>query len=190
MLTMILQNYANASNAEDLKALLRAASSAYSVERLAGASDSDIGGFILVNRVPESERMQAQQALSANDILRDAYIDCYKVEPNYTDAVRKANDFIEGLLTRKFWTHRTATYSIHVAVQKFQADSTILRFKGDSFVDDKSKVIALLDGIARIRSEHTTGSGRAPTADEAEFVVQTAIYLHNLLEPIEPLDSR
>ena len=61
--------------------------------------------------------------------------------------------------------------------------------KADTFIKDKSKVIALLQGIANIRGEHTTGEGREPTADEAEFIVSTAIYLYTLLESIAPTNN-
>lgn len=190
MLTLLLQNYAQGEEAENLKTLLREASSAYTVEPMSDIDPEDIrGGHILVNRIPAAVREQAGLVLSSSDVMLRAWNACYKVEPDYVEAVSVANDFIEGLLRDKFWSGRSTTYSIAQAISQFERDETILHFKGDSFVTDKTKVIGLLEGIARIRGEHTTGAGRSPTPDEADYVVQTCIYLYSLFEPVIPTSN-
>jgi hypothetical protein len=187
-LSYLLQYHSTDVRADRLKTLLRDASSAYTIESLPDHDKgTSHGGFILVNRTSVAERMQAEAAISKSNLLKDAYIAAYKVQPDYSKAVRKSSDHVEGLLTNKFWNGRTTTYTVHQALEKFERDPNLLTFKGAAFVKDKTKVIALLDGIARIREEHTTGTGRAPTPDEAEFVVQTAIYLQNILEPVDPI---
>ncbi|MEI9913938.1 MAG: hypothetical protein WDN66_02960 [Candidatus Saccharibacteria bacterium] len=187
LLTLMLQNYASEAQVVQLKELLRVNSSAYTAEPTGSTGHIEgLGGYRLVRRVPEAVRQQAEPALSANDLMLNAWNECYKMPPDYTEAVRLANDFMEGLLRDKFWSGRTRPYTVGQVVAKFTQDDSGLHFKAESFLTDKTKVIGLLQGVANIRGEHTTGEGRNPTADEAEFVVQTSIYLYTLLEPIAP----
>ncbi len=152
-------------------------------------NNGDLGGYILVRRVPDAVKAQAEVAIKSNDLMRDAWNQCYKMPPDYTKAVRLTSDFVEGLLRDKFWSGRSKPYTVGQACQIFSKDDSFLHFKADTFIKDKSKVIALLQGIANIRGEHTTGEGREPTADEAEFIVSTAIYLYTLLESIAPTNN-
>ena len=189
LLTLMLQNYASDVQVTELVDLLRVNSSAYTAEPTGRGSVDELGGYVLVRRVPEAVRQQAEIVLSASDLMRNAWNACYKMPPDYIEAVRLANDFMEGLLRDKFWSGRTRPYTVGQVVDKFEQDDSMLHFKAESFLTDKTKVIALLKGIANIRGEHTTGDGRNPTADEAEFIVQTSIYLYTLLEPVVPVGS-
>jgi hypothetical protein len=189
LLTLMLQNYANQQQVVTLVELLRKNSSAYTAEPIAQKDEKELGGYILVKRVPDTVRQQVEVAARSDDLIRKAWIECYKMHPNYTEAVRLANDFIEGILRDKFWSERKIPYTVGQAINKIQANDSNFHFKGEKFVADKSKVISLLQGIANIRGIHTKGQGREPTADEAEFIVQTCIYLSTLFEPVQPLNS-
>lgn len=182
ILSYFLQTYCQQDMAARLKGILRNGSSAYTVLETANNIRSyDSGVFELGWQVPQIVNEQSKDALEANDLLMDAWNECYKHNPNPSAAVSKSIDFLEGFLRDKFHPEMDRTPPIHQYVKEFTKDSSQLTFRGSTFLDDKTKLIAILDGTSKIRAEHTTGQGREATLEEAEFVLHTTIYLWNLL---------
>jgi len=58
----------------------------------------------------------------------------------------------------------------------------ILTYKGSGIIADKALVLELLKDAIDYRGQHTSGTGKRPNKDEAEFVLHTTIYLWNLFE--------
>lgn len=181
-LALLLQNYCNARDATILEVILRKGGSAYSVERTDNnSSEYDRGVYDLVKRVPEVLKLQSRKSLSENQLLLEAWNDCYKHNPSYSDVVTKCDDFIEGFLRDKYWPTEKRTKSLVLCIKEFKKNPDILSFKGSDFINDKTHLISLLGGISNIRSQHTTGTGRTPKPDEAEYILHSTIYIWSLM---------
>lgn len=182
VLSYLLQNYCTQDYANTLRKILRKGSSAYTVLDTASDIQSyQTGVFELGWQVPPIVGEQSKEAIEANELLMDAWNECYKHDPNPSAAVSKSIDFLEGFLRDKYHPEMDRTPSLHQFVKEFTKDSSHLIFKGSSFLDDTTKLISLLDGTSKIRAEHTTGEGREATSEEAEFVLHTTIYIWNLM---------
>jgi hypothetical protein len=182
-LAYLLQNYSNARWAARLEAVLRLGSSAYTVAKVRKDAEEYIsaGVYDLAWYVPSAVRQEAEAALLENEILLAAWNDCYRLKPSYSSCVSSCNDFLEGYLRDKYWPQEKRTLSIYSSIKKLEANPDLLRFRGDSFLKDKTRLIALLEGISKIRGQHKSGAGRSPTKSEAEYVLHTTIYVWNLL---------
>ena len=55
-----------------------------------------------------------------------------------------------------------------------------LKYNGETVVADKTIILLLIDNIAQFRGLHTAGTGKIPKKEEAEFVLQTTIFIWNL----------
>jgi hypothetical protein len=182
ILAYVLQNHSTVSEARDLERILRMGSSAYMVMEMGDdLSDWQRGVCNLGWRVPAVVQEEAREALAANELLKDAWNECYKRTPNPSLCVSKCTDFFEGFLRDLYSPDEERTPPIVRYVKDFEKDPSELVFKGSDFLEDKSKVIALMEGTSKIRAEHTTGKGRPATYDEAVFVLHTTIYLWNLM---------
>lgn len=179
-LAYLLQGYCRSDDADALEDILRQGSSAYTVTKTKTDEDAltsyDLGWY-----VPKAVQQQAAEALSENDLLLNAWNDCYKIKPNYRRSVSTCADFLEGYLRDQYWHDEKRTPSLSTAIKRLQKDTSLLKFRGDTFVEDKVGLLKLLQGVAQIRGEHQTGTGREPTPAEAEYVLHTTIYIWNLM---------
>lgn len=174
-LSLLLQNYALSTDAALLERHLSQGGSAYRVAQ-------DGSNYILEKRVPEVIKQRSQKALSGSTVLQEAWKNCYKHNPDYEKAVRSSVDFIEGYFRDKCWPEEERTRTIYAIIKYFEKNIEKLQFKGSTFLQKPGHLIELLEGVSNIRGEHTTGTGRMPTKDEAEYILHTAIYIWNLME--------
>jgi hypothetical protein len=182
VMSYLLQKYCEQDYANTLRIILRRGSSAYTVLETANDIQSyQIGVFELGWQVPPIVSEQSKDAIEANDLLMEAWNECYKHNPSPSSAVSKSIDFLEGFLRDKYHPEMDRTPPIYQYVKDFTKDPSSLSFRGSSFLSDTTKLIALLEGTSKIRAEHTTGEGREATSEEAEFVLHTTIYLWNLM---------
>lgn len=185
VLAYILQKYCYDQQGSILETILRRGSSAYTVIRLKEEIGEYEKGFLDLGwYVPEIVKEEARELISSEKLLRNAWHDCYKLNPEPSACVSKCIDFLEGFLRDKYWPNEKRTPSIWEIIKRFNKDPDLLKllqFKGDSFLEDKTKILSLLVGTSKIRSEHTTGEGRDATPEEAIFVLHTTIYIWNLM---------
>lgn len=180
-IALCLQNYAQLEHAQRLEKVLADGGSAFAVKKVEKtASEYDRGAYDLVLRVPETVQKAAAKAISQNSLIDEAWTCCYSRNPNYEKVVTKCCDFVEGFLRDKYWLNEKRTKQISAAISEFKKNPSLLRFKGDTFLSDKAKLIGLLEGIAAVRGQHTTGMGKTPTQEEAEYILHTTIYIWNL----------
>lgn len=180
-LALCLQNYAQEEHARTLEVILANGGSAYAVTKTTpSAGDYDRGVYNLTMRVPEVVQAMSAHALQASDVLAEAWSACYARNPDYEKTVSRCCDFIEGFLRDRYWPSEKKTKSIAVAVKEFRSVPNLLKYKGSSFVQDPEDLINLLSGVGDIRGQHTTGKGRKPTLEEAEYILHTVIYAWNL----------
>lgn len=183
-LALLIQNCNRPNLARRLENILKIGGSAYKVE-VEETKESEYRTsyeYNFVYRVPEPVQTASQQALSASDLLKSAWSYCFRHNPDYEKTVSLCNDFIEGYLRDKFWPKETRTRSLYTAIKEIKKNPKILLFKGSSFLSDPVYLLELLEGVAKIRGEHTSGEGRKPTPDEAEYILHTTIYIWNLME--------
>jgi hypothetical protein len=180
-LALCLQNYAQKSNASALEKILAFGGSAYTVTKMRSeASDYERGVYDLTLRVSEPVAEISKKSLQASSVLMEAWNSCYSRNPDYEKVVSRCCDFIEGFLRDKYWPGDGKTKSITIAMKEFVKKPGMLHYKGSTFINKPEDLISLLSGVGYIRGQHTTGKGRKPTSDEAEFILHTTIYIWNL----------
>jgi hypothetical protein len=184
VLAFMVENCFDSRPAVALENLLKTGGSAYRIEitKIKIDENSTRTECRLMRRVPEIVEEASRKALNANDLLMEAWHVYYKHSPDYNGTVSKCNDFMEGYLTKEFWPSEPRTRSIFSIVQELTKNPDKLDFKGAGFLKDKTRLIALLEGISKIRGEHTSGEGRKPSPEEAEYILHTTIYIWNLME--------
>lgn len=179
-LALMLQNYARGLDAVRLEMILSDGGSAYKVEKTdKEASESKEGVYDLVWRVPEAVTQQSEKALTNNQLLLEAWKQCYSRHPDYEKTVSKCCDFLEGYLGKTYFPEDPKP-QLGKFINNFENNPKQLSYKGDSIVDPKSILTSLLKEASNIRGQHTEGQGREPTSDEAEFILHTTIYIWNL----------
>ncbi|OGD65587.1 hypothetical protein A2215_03145 [Candidatus Berkelbacteria bacterium RIFOXYA2_FULL_43_10] len=145
------------------------------------AGDYNKGVYNLERRVPVIVRKQSEKALTANDLLQDAWGFCYSRKPDYEKVVSKCCDFLEGYIAIKYFPKEKKPTLRKLIIQLSQKPQ-ILTYKGSGIIADKALVLELLKDAIDYRGQHTSGTGKRPNKDEAEFVLHTTIYLWNLFE--------
>lgn len=180
ILAFFLQNFADESGAKLLEDILSQGGSAYTVVKTdRKASEYDTGVYDLAERVPTAVKKFAQKALDDNDLLMEAWNNCYSRKPDYEKVVSRSCDFLESFLGKLYFP-KDLKPQLKKFVHALEKKPNILNYKGKSIVDPPSLLTDLLKEASNIRGQHTRGKGRKPTEDEAVFVLHTTIYIWNL----------
>ena len=111
--------------------------------------------------------------------MREAWLACYSRNPDYEKTVSKATDALETLYKTKYFPTDTKP-NLAKFLNDFAQNPGQLRFKGDSLVIPKNQLAELSRAFVPIRGHHTSGTGRSPTKEEAEFVLHYAIFIWNI----------
>jgi len=179
-LAFCLQNLAYQNRAEELEQILADGGSAWAVMSTdKSGTNYQKGIYNLVSRVPEVVQTAASSALQGEELLREAWIACYSRNPDYEKTVSKCTDVLEGLFRNKYFP-KDPKPALNRFVKDFDASPLQLIYKGSSIVDPKNLLTGLAKNFISIRGQHTKGTGRAPTKDEAEFVLHYSIFVWNI----------
>lgn len=179
-LGLLLQNYALPEEARELEDLLARSGSAYSVVATSQVTSAfDKGKYNLVERVPGVVLDASGRALDSEPLLRDAWHACYSRNPNYAEVVSKSVDVLEGVFRDKYFPNDTKP-SLTRFVKDFRSNPGKLIYHGNSLIDPKNLLTDLSEVFISVRGQHTSGTGRLPTKEEAIFVLHYAIFVWNL----------
>lgn len=182
ILAFCLQNFANKEAADSLEYILSQGGSAYSVVKInKSAADYTKGAYDLEYRVSKVIINQAEKTLNENELLQEAWHFCYSRKPDYEKVVTRCCDFLEGYLGKQYFPTDPKP-QLKKFVHQLRENPKNLKYKGSSIVNPKSLPIDLLENATFVRGQHTQGKGRKPTKEEAEFVLETSIFIWSLHE--------
>lgn len=180
VVALCLQNYANPPEARQMEHILSTGGSAYAVMMDAGELHIyDRGIADIVERVPEIVREGSKDVLDTNALIREAWHSCYSRNPDYAKTVSKCVDALEGLFKTKYFP-KDSKPTLGKFLNDFSANPKSLSFQGDSLLNPKSLLTELAQQFTPIRGHHTSGTGRAPTKEEAVFVLHYSIFVFQL----------
>lgn len=177
ILNMCLQNYATVDQAAELERVLEIGGSAYAVVTAPDVASYVRGVGQIVQRVPELAREEAEAAMGAEPLLREAWVAFYSRNPDYEKTVIKCCEALEKTWMKYFPTSRP---QITKYIRDLRSDPSKLNYKGSSIISPASLLSDLADNFSSIRGQHLSGSGRAPTREEAEFALHFSILVWNL----------
>jgi len=179
-LALMLQNYANATSAGKLEVILSRGGSAFKVIKTdMSAGSYEKGAYDLERRVSEIVAEQAKLSIDGNELLKDAWRAFYSLNPDYEKTVNKSCDALEHLLKDNY-EPKNGKPQLGVMIKNLIASPEKMAYKGDTLLLDKSVLLRLIDKATTVRGTHTAGTGRKPTADEAEFILHATIFIHNM----------
>lgn len=180
-LSLLIQNCVNPSLAMELEDILKIGGSTYKVEVITTKIDQYRTSYKydFVHRVSVIVQNTAKTALASNELLGQAWAACYQHKPDYPEVVRKCCDLLEHLL-RDTYEPKNTTPQLGMLLKNLQAKPSKLSFKGDTLLSSKDILINLVSQATTVRGGHTAGSGRAPTVDEAEFILHSTILIWNM----------
>lgn len=189
VLSYILQRIAYENEGRELEQILSEASSAYSVEftesnapiiQVAGGkSKLSQKKMKLVYRVAPVVKKQAAEILNNNDLIAEAWESHYGMKPDDEKTVTRCTDALAGLLRDKYFPTEKRP-QLGTLLQKMRAKPTTYPLPADSLYDN-DKFLEIMKDFSKIRGNHKTGTGRAPTHEEAGFVLHYTIMLFQLL---------
>jgi hypothetical protein len=183
-LALLLQNICKGADAVQLESILSNGGSAFAVEKVDKSAGSyDAGAYDLVKRVPEVVAAQAAQALTSNDLLKEAWNAYYSRNPDYDKTVNKCCDALEHVLRDKYEPNNRKP-QLGMLLKNLQATPSKLSFKGDTLLSDKAELIDLISSATQVRGSHTAGTGRTPTSEEAEFILHCTILIWNMHQAV------
>jgi hypothetical protein len=139
----------------------------------------DRGIADIVERVPEVVRDSSKKILDKYILVQEAWHSCYSRNPDYAKTVGKCTDALEGLFKDRYF-QKDSSPSLGRFIKSFKTTPTKLAFHGDTLVDPKSVLTDLAINFIPIRGHHTSGTGRAPTKEEAVFVLYYTIFVIQL----------
>lgn len=175
-----LQNLTQLQYARMLENILSRSGSAYKVIITdKNASEYTVGVSDIAFRVPEIIEQEAKKSLDSEKELEDAWRFCYSRKPDYDKTVIACQNFLEHFL-RDTYEPSNKKPQLGKLVGNLKKASKKLDFKGQSALKDKSLILDLINQVPSLRGMHTSGTGRKPTKDEAEYVLHTSIYIWNL----------
>lgn len=175
-----LQNIARLEKAKPLEDILETSGSAWTVlPTKKDIQTYDIGAFTLTRRVPETVVQVSEAAIQGEELIRRAWIAHYSRNPDHAATVSQCVDFLEGLLMDTY-SPNTQKPVLTKLINELEQDPSKLVYKGNTIVDPKDLVTRIAKQFIQIRGQHTTGTGRHPTAEEAEFVLHYTIFIWNI----------
>jgi len=177
VIALCLQNYASSHRARQMEHILSTGGSAYAVMLDAGELHGyEMGVADIVERVPEAVREGSKEVLDANSLIRDAWHSCYSRNPDYAKTVSKCVDALEGVFKTNYFP-KDPKPTLGKFLNDFAAHPTKLSFQGDTLLNPKSMLTEMAQQFTPIRGHHTSGTGRAPTKEEAVFVLHYTIFV-------------
>lgn len=179
-IAICLQNFADSSDADELEHILSKGGSAFEVvPTKKEATEYDKGVYDLSERVSPIIKDQSSEAIDENELLQQAWSLCYSRNPDYEKVVIKCQDFLEHFLRDRYEPSNKKP-QLGKIIGNLKAAPKKLGYKGDTVLNNKDTILLLIDNIATFRGIHTAGTGKVPTKEEAEYVLNTTIYTWNL----------
>lgn len=190
LLTYILQNTATVKEGQELETILERCSSAYAVEFLRGKeiqgikhSDGspayEIIGMKLVHRVAPIVKTQAVDTFQVEPLLAEAWAAYYDMKPDDEKVVTRATDALSGAIRDKYFpTEKRPVFGTLLA--KLRSDPSKYPLPANTIYDQQQFLDTMKD-FSKIRGNHKKGTGRAPTHEEAGFVLHFAVMFYQLL---------
>jgi len=184
VLTYLLQNVASAEEGEELETILSDTSSAYSVDFKEedvrhGALIGGITRMKLVYRVPPVVKEQALDVMRTDQLLAEAWESHYGISADDEKTVTRCTDALAGLLRDVYFPEEKRP-QLGILLGKMRKDTEKYPLPASSLYDS-DKFLELMKNFSKIRGNHKTGTGRAPTHEEASFVLHYTIMLFQLL---------
>lgn len=184
VLTYLLQNVANAEDGRKLETILSDTSSAYCVdfkeeEVREGAFIGKATRMKLVYRVPPVVKEQALDVMRTDQLLAEAWESHYGINPDDEKTVTRCTDALAGLLRDTYFPDEKRP-QLGTLLGKMRKDLRKYPLPASSLYDG-DKLLELMKDFSKIRGNHKSGTGRAPTHEEASFVLQFTIMLFQLL---------
>jgi len=180
ILALMLQNYCDLRGAARLEYILANGGSAFAVEKTdKSASEYAEGVYDLVRRVSDTVRQASASALREDERIARAWGALYSRNPDYDKTVTECCDALEHLLRDRYEPDNVKP-QLGMILKNLQAKPEKLSFKGSTLFDNKADLINLLSKATQIRGNHTAGTGRKPSAEEAEYVLHATIFVWNL----------
>jgi len=178
-ISFCLQNFAFQDRAQELEQILADGGSAWAVMSTDPNGESyQRGTYELVSRVPSVVQAASESAIQEEVLLRDAWIACYSRSPDYEKTVSKCVDALEGLFRDRYFP-KDLRPAITRFIKDFETSPAKLVYKGNNLVNPKNLLTNIAKDFSSIRGQHTKGTGRIPTKDEAEFVLHYSIFVWN-----------
>lgn len=180
-LALLVQNCHDPNFAYELESILKVGGSAYKVETTATKIDQyrTSYDYEFIHRIPQVVQDSASKALTTNQTLKEAWSSCYRHNPDYAEAVRKCCDLLEHLL-RDTYEPKNKKPQLGMLLKNLRTKPSKLSFKGDTLLGNKDTLLLLVEQATTVRGGHTAGTGRSPTADEAEFILHSTILIWNM----------
>lgn len=179
-LAFCLQNFAFTNESYELERILSEGGSAWAVTSVVESPQSYAQGvFELTYRVPELINKLSEESIQKESLFRKAWIACYSRNPDYEKVVSKSVDAIEGILRDKYFP-KDSKPVLTKFIQDFLANPVKLSYKGDTLISPKNLITDIAKNFIVVRGQHTKGTGRVPTKEEAEFVLHYCIFLWNI----------
>jgi hypothetical protein len=177
VIALCLQNYARPSEALEMEHVLAIGGSAYAVMFTSSDPHEYQRGIAdIIERVPEVVRESSREILDNNTLIKEAWHSCYSMNPDYVKTVTKCVDALEGLFKTNYFP-KDSKPSLGRFIKDFESNASQLSFYGDTLIHPKSTLTELAKEFIPIRGHHTSGTGRAPTKEEAVFVLHYAIFV-------------
>jgi hypothetical protein len=180
ILGLCLQNYATKQHANSLENILSTGGSAYSSTlTIQNPQNYHKGVADITLRVPEILVEASKEALNIEILLQEAWQKCYSRNPDYEKTVGKCVDALEGLFKREYFPNDSKP-NLTKFLKDFATTPSKLNYKGGNLLNPKSLLTDLSTQFIPIRGHHTSGTGRSPTKEEAEFVLHYTIFVFSI----------
>jgi len=192
VLSYILQTVATTYEAHELEKILKEGSSAYQVEfiydtkspasgimSIKGAPILKISGSKLTYRVSSIVKKQAQNISGTHTLLAEAWDAYYGISPDDEKTVTRCTDALAGTLRDKYFPNEKRS-QLGTILQKIKQDPKKFRLPA-STIYNAEVMLDIMKDFSKIRGNHKTGTGRAPTHEEAGFVLHFSIMFIHLL---------
>lgn len=187
-LSYILQKIADYTEGATLEEILSEGSSAYTVDitrtevkRALGAGVSvpyENISMKLVYRVPLVVKAQAETILKNEHLLAEAWDEYYGLSPDDEKVVTRCHDALSGILRDKYFP-KDAKPQLGKLTKQLIESPKKFTLPAETMYDKKS-FLGLMDKFSEKRGNHTKGTGKKPTHEEAGFVLHYTIMLFQL----------
>jgi hypothetical protein len=176
ILALCLQNFARPSHARKLERILSTAGSGYAVMFTGDhKNEYNTGIADLVERVPDVVVEASEDAFNIEPLVKVAWQSCYSRNPDYSKTVIKCVDALEGVIKKTYFPKDTKP-TLGRYINDLAAAPEKLIYHGNSIVDPKNSLTDLAKKFIEIRGNHTSGTGREPTKEEAVFVLHYTVF--------------
>jgi len=181
VLSYILQNHAYYNDGIKLESILEVTGSAYSAEIISTKEDEFRTSYKmkLIHRVSEVVVEQAKAVLTNSELMQQAWDEHYSLNSDDEKTVTRATDALTGLLRDRYFPEEKRPMFGKI-IEKIRKDPKKYPMPAEAIYERKNLLDLMLQ-FSKIRGNHKTGNGRAPTHEEAGFVLHFAIMLFQLM---------